>query len=261
MGGKWTNRICQWVAKVLASMTWVRHSRMTLPPAAEALRAELPPLRYVEVLVREGDSVGLWIPESAEALLESFSERAEEDPARVDDRIPYWSELWPAAIGLARWVAGRPDGFWKGKRVLELGCGAGLPGLLAARAGAEVRLTDYDPDAVRLARLNGWALLGRAVSAETLDWRDVGGEPPVDVVLAADVAYEPRNFEPLWAAFERLMGPEGMVSFSEPGRTVARDFIDGLAARGWSMRKTQEVVAFRTQVVEVRLFELRRRDD
>ncbi|MGB1697843.1 MAG: methyltransferase, partial [Thermoplasmatota archaeon] len=41
-----------------------------------------------------------------------------------------------------------------GVRVLEVGCGTGLVGLTAAKAGAEVTLTDANPFAVELARHN-----------------------------------------------------------------------------------------------------------
>lgn len=41
-----------------------------------------------------------------------------------------------------------------GVRVLEVGCGTGLVGLTAAKAGAEVTLTDANPFAVDLARHN-----------------------------------------------------------------------------------------------------------
>lgn len=41
-----------------------------------------------------------------------------------------------------------------GVRVLEVGCGTGLVGLTAAKAGSEVTLTDANPFAVELARHN-----------------------------------------------------------------------------------------------------------
>ena len=76
------------------------------------------------------------------------------DPATFmeDERLPYWAELWPSAIALARWVSRYPG--LEGKRVLELGCGLGLSGIAAAAAGARVTMTDYDEDALLFARFN-----------------------------------------------------------------------------------------------------------
>ena len=65
-------------------------------------------------------------PVSPDALLD------EEAFAR-DEFLPYWAELWPAATALA---AALPD--VAGLRVVELGCGLGLPSLVAAARGADV---------------------------------------------------------------------------------------------------------------------------
>lgn len=43
------------------------------------------------------------------------------------------------------------------ERLLDLGCGSGVVGMLAARQGAQVTAIDLDPQAVRAARSNGIA--------------------------------------------------------------------------------------------------------
>ncbi len=61
------------------------------------------------------------------------------------EHVPYGVVLWPAAIVLAHEVLGRGDAF-RGTRVLELGAGTGLPGIVAAFFGAraEVSRTPMD---------------------------------------------------------------------------------------------------------------------
>ena len=51
-----------------------------------------------------------------------------------DEFMPYWAELWPSGLALARALPTRLDGL----RVVELGCGLGVPSLAAAARGAEV---------------------------------------------------------------------------------------------------------------------------
>lgn len=54
-------------------------------------------------------------------------------------------QIWPSSLTLARYAElmdGNSPGFWKGKHVLELGCGCGLVGLVFAALGAKVMLTD-----------------------------------------------------------------------------------------------------------------------
>ena len=51
--------------------------------------------------------------------------------------------VWNAGALLAEHMATRLPTFFAGKRVLELGCGTGLPGIVAARLGASrLVLTD-----------------------------------------------------------------------------------------------------------------------
>jgi predicted nicotinamide N-methyase len=54
------------------------------------------------------------------------------------DRLPYGVMLWPASIALAHDVVARTPAL-RGKRVLELGAGTGMPGV-ARRRGAADRL-------------------------------------------------------------------------------------------------------------------------
>ncbi len=45
--------------------------------------------------------------------------------------FPYWSRIWPAAYSLSSFLLERPE-LIKGKNVLELAAGLGLPSLVAA---------------------------------------------------------------------------------------------------------------------------------
>jgi predicted nicotinamide N-methyase len=147
-------------------------------------------------------------PVSPDALLD------EEAFAR-DEFLPYWAELWPAATALA---AALPA--VAGLRVVELGCGLGLPSLVAAARGAEVTATDWAAEAVELLRENA-ARNGLRLHAEVRDWREPWPER-FDLALAADVLYERRNVEPL---LERLreLAPVAYVGLA--GRPYEAEFL------------------------------------
>ena len=147
-------------------------------------------------------------PVSPDALLD-------EDAFARDEFLPYWAELWPAASALA---AALPD--VTGLRVVELGCGLGLPSLVAAARGAHVTATDWAEDAVELLRENA-ARNDLALRAEVRDWREPWPER-FDVALAADVLYERRNVEPL---FDRLreLAPVAYVGLA--GRPYEAEFL------------------------------------
>jgi len=140
--------------------------------------------------------------------------RDEEAFAR-DEFLPYWAELWPAANALA---AALPD--VAGLRVVELGCGLGLPSLVAAARGADVTASDWAEDAVALLRENA-ARNDLVVRVEVRDWREPWPER-FDVALAADVLYERRNVEPLLDRLRQL-APVAYVGLA--GRPYEAEFL------------------------------------
>src|ERR687893_2482521 len=135
------------------------------------------------VVALPGRDLALLAPRDADALL------TEEAFAR-EEFLPYWAELWPSSLALARVIARRP---LTGRRTIELGCGLGLPAIAAAIAGARVLATDWSPDAVamtaRNAERNG-ASLATALFRWDGDPRQLGA--PWPLVLASDVLYEGR---------------------------------------------------------------------
>src|SRR5262249_21206097 len=64
---------------------------------------------------------------------------------------PYGMHLWPGALVVARQVA-RAAAVGPRARVLELGCGLGLPALVAARRGAHVLASDALFEPLRFAQ-------------------------------------------------------------------------------------------------------------
>ena len=136
-------------------------------------------------------------PRDAEALLD---ERAFEH----EEFLPYWAELWPSGVALARRVAARA---LKGARVLELGCGLGLPSLAAALAGGRVLATDWSPQAIELLRDNA-ERNDAELELEIADWAHPEAlleRAPWDLVLGADLLYERRNVAPLLDLVPRLL--------------------------------------------------------
>jgi predicted nicotinamide N-methyase len=155
-------------------------------------------------------------------------ELLDEEAFEREEFLPYWAELWPSAVALARAVAAREV---DGLSVVELGCGLALPSIAAALAGARVLATDWSPDALayaeRNARANGAELETARVAWAQPD--ELVGRGPFDLVLAADVLYERRNTEQLLALLPRLADD---VLLADPGRPALPAFLEG-AAREW----------------------------
>lgn len=161
-------------------------------------------------------------PADPEALLD---ERAFE---RQDEFLPYWAELWPSALALAAALEADPP---QGLRVLELGCGLGLPAIVAARLGATVTACDWSADAVRAAQANA-ARNGAELTTLVASWFAPGpllAAAPWDLVVAADVFYERRNAAPLLDLVPRLLAPGGRAWIADPGRHTATELTEAAA--------------------------------
>jgi predicted nicotinamide N-methyase len=162
-------------------------------------------------------------PRDSEQLLD-------EDAFEHEEFLPYWAELWPSGVALARDVSSRS---LRGARTLELGCGLGLPSIAAALAGGRVVATDWSPDAIGMIERNAER---SHATLETIicDW----GRPdvlldraPWDMVLAADVLYERRNVEILSDLLPRLVDARGEILLADPGRVLAEAFLERAEAR------------------------------
>jgi predicted nicotinamide N-methyase len=140
----------------------------------------------------------------------------DEEAFADDEFLPYWAELWPAGLTLAEALPDDLDGV----RVVELGCGLGVPSLVAAARGAHVTAIDWAAEAIALLRENA-ARNGLALEAVHADWRAFDGR--FDLALAADVLYEARNVEPLARLLSRL-APVALVGLA--GRSYERDFLE-----------------------------------
>ena len=166
-------------------------------------------------------------PADSEALVDAI------DPAApgAAETIPYWAEVWPAAVALGRHLVGLD---LAGRRAIELGAGVGLAGLAAARAGARVLLTDLSDEALDFARRNA-ELNGLAVECARLDWFEDGDAAPLgpfDLVLAADVLYERRFVDPIARLVPRLLAGGGTALLADPRRPYAAEFAAAILARG-----------------------------
>ncbi len=158
------------------------------------------------------------------------------DPVAVDEGVeelhpPHWARLWPSGRALAGALAGADPGLLAGRAVLELGCGLGLPSLVAARAGADpVLATDRSAAAV------GWVAasarraglrVGTAVAAFSPAEDALTGRT-WDLVLAADVLYGAAAATALTGLLPRVTAPGGQVWLADPGRPEASRWLDAV---------------------------------
>jgi predicted nicotinamide N-methyase len=141
-------------------------------------------------------------------------------------------QVWHAGLFLAEFLSGYPTKenathWWTNKRVVELGAGTGIPGLLLATKGAEVTLTDLPP----VIPLLDWNIQrnshlfpsSHSCRAQPLAWGEAHEHisKPIDVVVAADVVYWECNFAPLVHTLVDICSEETIVFISWQKRRKA----------------------------------------
>jgi len=212
---------------------------------------EIGPLRFPFTRIADPDRVLDEVAEEADRR-ERISGRRETDEQL---HLPYWAELWDSALGVAQFLVRNPPA--RCEAVLDLGCGMGLAGAVAAGLGAHVLLADLEPPALLFARLNSlpWR---RRVRTRRLDWRTDALLTRFGLILGADILYERAQWEHLDHFWWRHLGQGGAVILGEPGRQTGDGFIDWIRFRPWNLLRHEQHVPTRAQ--PVRLFVLSKQE-
>jgi predicted nicotinamide N-methyase len=170
--------------------------------------------------------------------------------------FPYGMLLWASAIGLARHIAENPT-IVQRKKVLELGAGAGLPGMVSASVGGLVTQTDYQRDTLTLAQINAWDNVITTMDQAIGDWRNWKLKGDFEVVIGSDVLYERNLHFDLKRILERYAKRGARILLSDPVRPQAMEFVTELEKRGWSVEMETTKALWEGEDKEIVFFELR----
>jgi predicted nicotinamide N-methyase len=203
-------------------------------PPPEVILPRLGPFVEEKVFVEDRTFL-IRRPSQSDKLLDH---PAVESAFALDEYMPYWADLWPAARMLAKVVLREP--WLAGTQALEVGCGLGLAGVAALSCGLEVIFSDYDRCALHVAeenaRLNGF----NRFRIMQLDWRHPPDDLRVPVILGSDLIYELRNVEPLVSFIRTVLLPGGICLLTDQDRIPAQALRDTLGAE--ELRFTTELV-------------------
>ncbi len=141
--------------------------------------------------------------------------------------FPYWSQVWPAALGLCRFLIEHTH-YIQDKKVLELAAGLGLPSLLAARYALEVHASDHIPGAVELMQRSADHNGALNMQCSLLNWNHLPKSVSADVLLLSDINYDPAVFENVYSLVQRFLNNGTTIILSTPQRLMAKPFIDRL---------------------------------
>ncbi|CAA7053847.1 unnamed protein product [Microthlaspi erraticum] len=117
--------------------------------------------------------------------------------------------VWPCSVILAEYVWQHRSRF-RDSTILELGAGTSLPGLVAAKVGANVTLTDASSKAEVLENMRNVCELNKlCCNVMGLTWgmwdASIFDLRPNNIILGADVLYDSSAFDDLFATVSFLL--------------------------------------------------------
>jgi predicted nicotinamide N-methyase len=178
---------------------------------------------YVLEVIRDLD-------EAIDLICESLTQEEELDPF-AEDLCPYFGVLWPSAEALGEFLGTHPE-LVKNKKVLELGCGLGLPSLVATYLGADVLATDFHPD-VEEYFLRNCRHSSLKCHYQRLNWRESNADhAKYDVVMGSDILYESKHPKEVAQGLIRYVTSGGIILLADPGRNHLEKFISAMQAEG-----------------------------
>ena len=172
------------------------------------------------------------------------------------DPLPYGIALWSATIALGQDIILRAVEF-KGKHVLELGAGTGLPGIVAASLAAnKVVQTDKNNLALTLCKRNCELNHIKTIEHRLADWTKWNDTNQYDWILGSDILYAVDMHSHLQQIFESNLTPGGRVLISDPFRGGSIRLLETMEERGWSIKISKWTVGQETKPRIIGIFEL-----
>uniref|UniRef100_K1R994 protein-histidine N-methyltransferase n=1 Tax=Magallana gigas TaxID=29159 RepID=K1R994_MAGGI len=173
----------------------------------------------VDIACYKSEDIEQWIVENNSAE-ESVVKSA---AASHSDLLPAVYEggltVWECGCDLAEFISGEGIDF-RGKSVIELGCGAGLPGICAMKCGAEqVYFQDYNSEVISYftipnVQLNETTCQCRFFSGDWGEFQKYARNQPdmrFDYILTAETIYSSENYPKLHSLLETLLKVDGQI--------------------------------------------------
>ncbi len=196
-----------------------------------AIKTDRPwPVRTLHIQIGQL-SIPMEVIDSFDQILDDF---ADSDPDDTD-KIPYFAEMWPSAIALAKYIEKKPQ-LVQNKKIIELGCGLGLPSIVAAKLGATTCLaTDFHPACIPYCHANITRNNVNQVRCLTLDWRYPRINQTFDVIIGSDLLYEEPQTDALMHCMAKIQKGSTRLILADPLRKHIQTAVEKLEQAHWQI--------------------------
>ncbi len=137
--------------------------------------------------------------------------------------FPLWAKIWEPSWILAEHLAKTPP--FQFKKILEIGSGIGVVGIVAASFGHDVTMTEYDENALKFASANAEINHCPEVKICRLDWHQPNLDDRFDTIIGSEVMFHKRDCNPLLNLFRIYLKPNGRVILASGVRQSVLDIL------------------------------------
>lgn len=202
---------------------------------------------YPVIMTTLQEGITLYIPDP-DQVKPVYEQNLLEDP---ETPFPFWAKIWASSLALTSFLKNTQE-LVKGKRVLEIGAGIGLPSFSIADLAKSVLISDHAAAAVTLMEKNIQQLGVKNVTAMCLDWNHFPGEIKAEVILLSDINYAPEQFAPLLKLIQGFLAEGSLVIIATPQRILGVPFVEQLSS--YIINHKEEKIKEKEAEVEISIF-------
>ena len=139
--------------------------------------------------------------------------------------------IWPSSMVLAHHLFRKP---LQGKRILEVGCGIGLPSILMNHMKMQVTATDYHPEVGHFLDVNSELNKDSKIPFIRTEWTNLETTMGTfDIIVGSDLLYEDQHVNQLSVFINQHAKPACEVVVVDPGRGRKTKFMKNLESCGF----------------------------
>ncbi|NNF97753.1 MAG: methyltransferase [Desulfobacteraceae bacterium] len=149
----------------------------------------------------------------------------------ADDALkdfPLWAKMWEASVILSNFLSKMPA--LPDEKMLELGAGLGVVGIVAAAFGHKVTMTEYNTDALNFAHANAELNNSENITIAALDWNNPAVDGEFDVIIGSEITFNKNNFNNIYKLLRRYLKSDGRAILAEGMRASGLEFYKTMSA-------------------------------
>ncbi|WP_461834355.1 class I SAM-dependent methyltransferase [Desulfothermus sp.] len=137
--------------------------------------------------------------------------------------LPFWAKIWPTSILLGYVLHRIPR--QKDDSLLEIGAGMGICGLIAAKLGFDVTISDIDEDSLMISQINIIKNnLSENARVKKIDFTRDRLNKKFKYIIGSEVLYRQEHYRPLVKFFLNHMDKDSTVILAKDYHLKAKKF-------------------------------------